>query len=110
MLLLDLDRSSVPFEFVGQSNKSAIDRLTCPALRLLSGPGLGLYGLAITFASIDWFMSLEPRWFSSIYGVVIAVGMLLSAFAFAVLVTTQLAKHSPESDMRRRESSMTWAT
>jgi hypothetical protein len=66
--------------------------------RLLSGPGLGLYGLAITFASIDWFMSLEPRWFSSIYGVVIAVGMLLSAFAFAVLVTTKLAEHSPQSE------------
>jgi hypothetical protein len=66
--------------------------------RLLSGPGLGLYGLAITFASIDWFMSLEPRWFSSIYGVVIAVGMLLSAFTFAVLVTTHLAEHSPQSE------------
>jgi hypothetical protein len=66
--------------------------------RLLSGPGLGLYGLAITFASVDWFMSLEPRWFSSIYGVVIAVGMLLSAFAFAVLVVTRLAEHSPQSE------------
>jgi hypothetical protein len=63
--------------------------------RLLSGPGLGLFGLGISFASIDWFMSLEPTWFSSIYPVVIAVGMLLAAFAFVVLVTAWLAERPP---------------
>jgi hypothetical protein len=66
--------------------------------RLLSGPGLGLFGLAITVASVDWFMSLEPRWFSSIYAVVIAVGMLLEAFAFAVLATARLADQPPVSE------------
>jgi hypothetical protein len=52
----------------------------------LSGPGLVLYGLTITFASIDWIMSLEPEWFSSIFGVLIAVSMCLPAFALGIVV------------------------
>lgn len=63
--------------------------------RLLSGPGLGLYGLTITFASIDWVMSLEPEWFSSVFGVLFGVGQLLSALAFAILVVLQLADRPP---------------
>jgi hypothetical protein len=63
--------------------------------RLISGPGLAVYGLTITFASVDWFMSLEPEWFSSIYGVIVAVGQLLAAFAFAVLTLAVLAKRPP---------------
>ncbi|MBY0528251.1 MAG: hypothetical protein K2R98_32980 [Gemmataceae bacterium] len=55
--------------------------------RLLSGPGLALMGLTVTFAAIDWAMSLEPHWFSSIYGVMFANGQLLAALAFAVLLT-----------------------
>src|SRR6202043_1872626 len=57
--------------------------------------GLAVYGLTITFASIDWFMSLEPQWFSSIYSVVVAIGYLLAAFAFVVLVTAVLSSRPP---------------
>ncbi|MGH7966458.1 MAG: hypothetical protein ACRERD_32310, partial [Candidatus Binatia bacterium] len=53
-------------------------------VRLLSGPGLALYGLAVTFASIDWVMSLEPHWYSTIYGAMVMVGQGLTAFAFAI--------------------------
>jgi hypothetical protein len=66
--------------------------------RLLSAPGIALYGLTITFAAIDWLMSLEPDWFSTIYGVMVAVGQLLTAFAFAVLVVTLLAQWPPMRD------------
>jgi hypothetical protein len=59
--------------------------------RLLSAPGLVLYGLTITFASVDWLMSLEPHWYSTIYPVVFAAGHLLSGFAFAVAVLMILA-------------------
>jgi hypothetical protein len=59
--------------------------------RLLSAPGLALYGLTITFASIDWAMSLEPHWYSTIYPVVYAAGQMLSGFAFAVAVLMLLA-------------------
>ena len=53
-------------------------------LRLLSGPGLVLYVLTATFASVDWVMSLEPHWFSTIYGILVIVGQLLATLAFAV--------------------------
>jgi len=60
-------------------------------LRALSGPGLVLYGLTITFAAIDWVMSLEPRWFSTIFAVVFGVAQMLSAMAFAILTLSLLA-------------------
>ena len=64
-------------------------------MRLISGPGLGLFGLTITFAAIDWVMSLEPEWFSSIFGALVGVGQLLSAFVFAILVVLNLADRPP---------------
>src|ERR1700736_5704552 len=45
-----------------------------PRFRNLSALGLVLYGLTITFAAIDWVMSLEPRWYSTIYPVLFATG------------------------------------
>lgn len=49
-----------------------------------SAAGLILYVLTITFASIDWAGSLDPKWFSSAFGVLVGAGQVLSAFAFAV--------------------------
>ena len=50
-------------------------------LRSLSGGGLVLMGLTITFAAVDWAMSLDPHWFSTIYGMLFMVGQALSALA-----------------------------
>jgi hypothetical protein len=55
-------------------------------IRDFSGPGLILYGLAMTFASIDWIMSLDPSWYSTIFGVIVTVGQLVPALAFAIAV------------------------
>jgi hypothetical protein len=57
-------------------------------LRRLSGQGLALHGLAVTFASIDWMMSLEPHWFSTTYGVVVFASQGLTAFALAIVVSS----------------------
>jgi len=51
----------------------------------VSGPGLVLLGFTITFAAIDWVMSLEPMWWSSIFGLLFASGQVLAAMAFCVL-------------------------
>ncbi|MCM8737387.1 hypothetical protein M5E06_25015 [Azospirillum sp. A1-3] len=51
----------------------------------LAAPGLILLGLTVTFASFDWFMSIEPDWGSSIYGMMIVSGQLLGALALATL-------------------------
>ena len=64
-------------------------------LGLLSGVGLVLYGLSMTFAAVDWMMSLEPSWFSTIYGFLVMTGQLLVAIAFAIVVTSWLAKEEP---------------
>jgi hypothetical protein len=76
-----------------------LDRTDDPAvehrLRLVSAPGLVLYGLAITFASIDWAMSLEPHWYSTIYPVMFALGQVLSGMTFAVAAVVLLATAGP---------------
>jgi hypothetical protein len=64
-------------------------------LGLLSGGGLVLYGLTATFSGIDWMMSLEPQWFSTIYGFLIITGHLVSAMAFAIIITGWLANYEP---------------
>jgi hypothetical protein len=61
----------------------------------ISGPGLILYALTVTFASIDWVMSMEPHWFSTMYGVIFMVAQGLSTFAFSVAVVILLARRGP---------------
>jgi hypothetical protein len=61
-------------------------------LRGLSGIGLGIYGLTITFAAVDWVMSLEPHWFSTIYGVMLGVGQILSGLALTIVIAAWLAR------------------
>jgi len=63
----------------------------------ISGLGLLLYGLTATFAAIDWIMSLEPHWYSTIYGLLILTGQVLSGFAFVIAVTILLGKIEPFS-------------
>jgi len=50
------------------------DQRIARRMQMLSGGGLLAYGFTITFASFDWMMSLEPHWFSTIYGVLILGG------------------------------------
>jgi hypothetical protein len=67
-------------------------------LRAVSAVGLGVYGLTVTFAVIDWTMSLDPKWFSTIYGAMLAVGQLLAGMAFAVAVTVLPFTRRPRSE------------
>ncbi|MDQ5845600.1 MAG: hypothetical protein M3539_09945 [Acidobacteriota bacterium] len=71
------------------------DREYTKRMRVLSGPGMVLLVFTITFASIDWFMSLEPEWFSTIYGFIFVAGWALSALAFVIAVLAALTKHEP---------------
>jgi hypothetical protein len=64
-------------------------------MQQLSGAGLLAYGLTVTFASFDWMMSLEPHWFSTIYGVLIMGGQGLSALAFLIVVLVWLSRRPP---------------
>jgi len=64
-------------------------------MQALSGGGLVVYGLTITFASFDWLMSLEPHWYSTIYGVLILGGQGLSSLAFLIIVLVWLSRRPP---------------
>ena len=66
-----------------------------PRFRKIAGPGLILYAFTITFASIDWVMSLDPHWVSTIFGFIIIVGQCLAAISFMVVVETILCKYEP---------------
>jgi hypothetical protein len=78
---------------------AAQDRSGDPRVRRkmqdVSGPGILLFGLTVTFAAIDWGMSLEPHWFSTIYGLIIMAGWGLSALAFVITVATYLGSREP---------------
>jgi hypothetical protein len=70
-------------------------------LRLFSAIGLVLYFLTMTFAAFDWAMSLEPHWFSTIYGVIFIIGQGLSSFSFVIVVAALLADRQPLADVIR---------
>jgi hypothetical protein len=67
--------------------------------KALSGPGIILYGFTISFAAIDWVMSLDPSWISTIYGLIILIGQVLSAMCFAVVIERILVRYKPMSEM-----------
>ncbi len=68
-------------------------------LQKLSGIGLGLFGLTVTFAFIDWIMSLEPHWYSTIYSAMVATGAILQGFALVVVVVALLANRPPLAEV-----------
>jgi hypothetical protein len=60
--------------------------------RKWAAAGLLMIVFTLTFASVDWIMSLEPKWFSSMFGISFTVGCGLSAFAYVTFLLTQLSK------------------
>ncbi len=76
---------TTPAAFVGMQN--------------LSGAGIVFYGLTITFASVDWVMSLSPEWWSTVFGMLFMVGQCLSTFAFTIFLLAKLSPREPLSRM-----------
>jgi hypothetical protein len=75
------------------------DRTGYPLLTLkierAAGPALVFYVLTMSFAAFDWVMSLEPHWFSTIFGVIFVVGQGLTTLAFAIIGVKLLSDHEP---------------
>jgi hypothetical protein len=63
--------------------------------RTLSGPGILIYGITITFASFDWVMSLDPHWYSTIYGLLFMVGQGLTGIAFTAIMAFIVSRRPP---------------
>ncbi len=62
------------------------------SLRLarVAAPGLLLFALSITFAAFDWIMSLDPHWFSTIFGITYFAGGFMAFLAFTILMAKWL--------------------
>ena len=68
-------------------------KASSPGLDVISAPGMLLFALTLTFAAFDWLMSLDPHWYSTIFGVYIFAGSFLSILAFITLVVAFM-RHS----------------
>ncbi len=71
--------------------------------RVLSGPGLVLWVLTITFMSVDWVMSLDPHWYSTIFGVLMIGQQGLATLAFTIIVLASLVQFRPMSEVADAE-------
>jgi hypothetical protein len=88
-----LDRASLELD-ASAGDQRAYQRISS-RLQALSGGGLLLMGLTITFSSVDWAMSLDPHWFSTIYGVMFMVGQAVAAMAFMIVMVALLGREAP---------------
>ncbi len=84
-----------------QEQDRTSDRRFTKRMRMISGPGLGVFVLTVTFASVDWAMSLNPEWFSTIYGLLFVAAWALSALAFVIAVMAFLTNREPMSRLVR---------
>jgi hypothetical protein len=80
------------------TEQDAIEGQSTLRFRALSSIGLVIYSLTISFAVIDWVMSLQARWISTIYGLLFIAGEALSAFCFVVVIESILGKRKPMSE------------
>jgi hypothetical protein len=63
--------------------------------QLFGSAAILIYVVTMTFASVDWMMSIEPHWYSTIYGLLVIGGQILSAFALAIAVLATLTRYAP---------------
>jgi len=68
-------------------------------LRTLSGLGIVLYPLTATFVLVDWVLSLEPDWYSTMFLVLIAIGQMLTGLTFGILLLAWLRDTAPLSEI-----------
>ena len=66
-----------------------------PRFRTIAAPGVILYAFTISFAVIDWVMSIDPHWYSTIFGFIFIVGECLSALCMMVVIERILVPYRP---------------
>ncbi len=67
--------------------------------RTVSAPGLLFLVLTVTFASVDWIMSLDPEWFSTIFGLLTIAGWALTSFALTIVVLAMIQGSGGTTDI-----------
>jgi hypothetical protein len=77
------------------------DRVIRQRFKRISGPGVILYVLTLTFAVIDWVMSISPHWASTIYGFIFVAGQAITAMCLMILTVVFLSRYEPYSGFIR---------
>jgi hypothetical protein len=67
----------------------------------LSGPGLVIWSITVGAAAVDWVMSLEPKWYSTIWGMLFMVIMALAGLTFSIVILRTLSDDAPLKDCVR---------
>ena len=80
-----------------EQDVSREDRGLRRRLKMLAGPGIILYVFVMSFAAIDWVMSISPHWASTIYGFLFVAGQLISSMSLMIAVVVLLARTGPLS-------------
>ena len=70
-------------------------RLVLEKASRFSGPTLVIFALTVTFAVIDWMLTLDAHWFSTIWGLLFVAGWALSCFCFVVAILAYLSDKAP---------------
>ncbi len=68
----------------------------------ISGHGVLVYSITMTAAAIYWVMSLDPTWYSSVYGLLFLVGQAYSVLALSIIVSISLSKAEPFKTILRQ--------
>jgi hypothetical protein len=68
----------------------------------LGGGGLVFYAITLTLAAVDWVMSLDAVWYSTIWGMLYMGAQVLSTMAFMIAVLALLAKYEPMKSLLRK--------
>ena len=84
-----------------QQDSNTEDRYLRRRLKMYSGPGIILYVLSMTFAAIDWVMSISPHWASTIYGFIFVAGQAISAMCLMIITVILLSRFEPYSGFLR---------
>jgi hypothetical protein len=75
-----------------QQDVNREDRALRRRLKFFAGPGIILYVFSMSFAAIDWVMSITPHWASTIYGFLFVAGQLISTMALMIAIVVLLAR------------------
>ena len=68
-------------------------------MSFVAGPGLLFWGFTVTFMSIDWILSVDPKWFSTIFGLLFIASQGLTSMAFLITLMVLLYYRKPMSDV-----------
>jgi hypothetical protein len=94
--------AAAPLNWLSLKQDRDPSRRLLKRMQMVSGPGLVLLVLTVTFAAIDWVMSLDPAWFSTIFGLIFVASWTLSALAFTTLTMTWLSRREPMNAVVQR--------